>query len=147
MGRSEPFSFNARIARHVSIDAALIYPIIRRETRDEVQMAIKSLEAGQHWNYAGVPMWTKSVQRVYPWMDRQTILYALRQLVEVGLILRNENTRSTRIGKLNYVYRIPDRDAYKTLNQIAAELDAKSDDPIHLREQVDPAVDLEEETI
>jgi hypothetical protein len=146
-GKANAFFFDARIARHVSIDAALIYPIIRRETMDEVQMAIKALESGQHRNYAGVPVWTKSVQRVYPWMTRFVILHALRDLVRVGLILRNENTRSTKVGKLNFVYRIPDRDAFKTLDQIAAELDAKSDDPIHLDGPDNPIGNREDEAV
>lgn len=146
-GKANAFFFDARIARHVSIDAALIYPIIRRETMDEVQMAMKALESGQHYNFVGIPMWTKFIQRVYPWMTRFVILHALRDLVRVGLILRNENTRSTRIGKLNFVYRIPDRDAFKTLDQIAAELDAKSDDPIHLNGPDNPLANRDEDTV
>lgn len=122
--------YDVRLARHVGINGALMYALIHEATREGVKFALQSSSGNQGYRYDGICIWAEQIAKVYPWMDRQAILYGLRRLAEARLIVRTERQQTGRRARNHFLYKVTDRDASRDLNQIAAALDAGSENPL-----------------
>lgn len=120
-GRRYPYFYHTGLARHVSINAAILYNVIHRRTADEKGMDPEYAKCLDHF-VARVAMTGKGCAAYFPWMTRQDVSRAMQELLDLGLITREPN-RSDPYSK--WLYRVARQDSNRTLDQVVARLDAE----------------------
>lgn len=120
-GRRYPFFYHTGLARHVSINAAILYNVIHRKTADEKGMDPEYAKCLDHF-VARVAMTGKGCEAYFPWMTRQDVSRAMLELLDHGLTEREPN-RSDPYSK--WLYRVARQDSNRTLDQVVARLDAE----------------------
>lgn len=120
-GRRYPYFYHTGLARHVSINAAILYNVIHRRTADERGMDEEYAKCLDHF-VARVAMTGKGCEAYFPWMTKFDVSRAMRELLDLGLITREPN-RSDPYSK--WLYRVARQDSNRTLDQVVARLDAE----------------------
>jgi hypothetical protein len=117
--RMYPYYYHAGLAQFVSIDAAILYAVIRAHTAEDVIRLEQHSGRLKVYDYVGSIISPAATLKHFPWMSERDVRRALSDLTQIGLIVREENRQN---AYSRFVYKVQLKDASLTMDQIAARL-------------------------